>query len=529
MVIREATTAVVMSRRSKKIVTQIESAVRAVRVLLGVLACFVLVAHRPFTTSPDWVMLAIVVGAVILGVGALNALSVQVERQRADSNFAKTVGQFLDVAASVGLVVALDAPLQGQAYVLLVIPVVSGSVRHGSASAMLSWFGGSAAYATLALTGIVDVPDSFNFLVRTSGILLVIAATVGILARWMREGWEVQNELTVAAAAREERLSTIEAAARAMARLPADEALSVCLQHTLRLRFDTASRRKPDQTRPAQAFGQGDLVSAMEAPESLNAGQIVLTKWTTRKETVVYSASVLESQTENVITGWSTEPINEDQASALATLVAQTSASIETSTLLNQLRSQAAHDSLTGLPNRRYFDQALDGFANSTSRLSVAFVDVDYFKQVNDRYGHSAGDHVLTIIAQRLQGSVPPGDMVARIGGDEFVVLMRDANPDSCQRVGEAIATSMRSPIVADGKPLFITLSVGFALGTAPLAPADLLETADTALYNAKESGRNRIVYSLMDQSVSAPDASMPSIAATRQPDRGVVSPGLKA
>jgi len=521
MVIREAADAIVNSRRTAKIVTQIESAVRAVRVLLAVLACFVLIAHRPFTRTPDWVMLGITVGAVIVVALGLNALSVHVERRRIETTASKVIGQILDVAAAVGLVIVLDAPLEGQAYVLLVIPVVSGSVRHGSASAMLSWAGGSAAYAALALTGIVDVPDSFNFLVRTSGILLVIAATVGILARWMREGWEVQNELTEAAATREKRLSTVEAATRAMARVPSDEALSVCLNHALNLSFDAASRRSVDQIRPTTAVGLADIISDTEAPESLNPGQLVLTKWMAKNETVVFSASVLEPQTGQVITGWSRKRIDEDQASALATLVAQTTTAIETTTLLSKLRTQAAHDPLTGLPNRRAFDQALEGFTNSTSRIGVAFVDIDYFKQVNDRYGHSAGDHVLSIIAQRLQGAVPEGDMVARIGGDEFVVLMRDTDPEACQRVGEAIATAMRSPIVTDGKPLFITLSIGFALGTAPLEAAELLETADTALYDAKEAGRNRIVYSLMNPAASPLESeSMPSIPAVRQPQR---------
>ena len=501
--------------RSATVVTQIESAVRAVRVLLCVLACFVLVAHRPFTRSPNWVLLAIVVSSVIATTATLNSLSLQAERRHVRSTMSMAIGQILDVAAAVGLVIALDAPLQGQAYVLLVIPVVSGSVRHGSASAMLSWAGGSAAYAALSLTGVVDVPDSFNFLVRTSGILLVIAATVGILARWMREGWEIQSELTEAAAAREKRLSTIEAAARSMARLPADEALAVCLQHTLKMPFDAASRRAHDQTQPAQAFGQGDIVSALNVPEALIPGQVVLTKWMTKEKTPIYSASVLEPQTENVVTGWSVDEIAEDQANALATLVAQTSTAIETSTLLSQLRTQAANDALTGLPNRRTFDEALQGYANSTSRLAVAFVDVDYFKQVNDAYGHAAGDHVLKIIAQRLHGAVPAGDIVARIGGDEFVCLLRDTDPDSCQRVGEAIATAMRSPIVTDNKPLFMTLSIGFALGTAPLAPEDLVETADGALYEAKEAGRNRIIYSLMPQ----PAPPLPE-ARTRIADR---------
>lgn len=485
----------VNSRRSPEIITQTESATRAVRVLLGVSACFVLVAHRPFTRSPDWARLAIVVAIIAVGTFLLNFLSVQTQRKWAKSPFWITAGQTLDVAATVGLVVALDAPLQGQAFVLLVIPVVSGSVRHGTASAMLSWAAGCGAYAGLALLGFTADSDSVTTLVRASGVLLVIAATVGILARWMREGWEIQNELTKAAAGREKRLSTIETAARSMARLSPGEALSQCLHHSLDLLFDATSSRPHDSTRLIQVVGDADAVAKLEAPEVVNPGEVALTKWTTNQMPYVYSASVFEPITKTVVTGWSRREIDVDQAEALSTMVAQTTNAIETSTLLSRLRDQASNDSLTGLPNRRSFEQSLVDHAQESMDLAVGFVDVDYFKQVNDHYGHSVGDHVLVVIAQRLSSCLRPGDIAARIGGDEFVVLLRDASDGKIHSVGDALAQAMKAPIVVEGKPLFITLSIGFAGGKGPLDSDELLQSADKALYRAKEAGRNRIVY----------------------------------
>ena len=489
----------VTSRRAPDIITQIESAARAVRVLLAITACFVLVAHRPFTRSPSYVMLAGVLAAIAVGVTALNVLSVQTQRRWSSSSPLIGFGQLLDVAAAVGLVVALDAPLEGQSYVLLVIPVVTGSVRHGTASAMLSWAGGCAAYAAMSLVGVIAVGDSVTSLVRSAGILLVIAATVGILARWMREGWEIQNELTDAAAEREGRLQTIEAAARAMARLSADEAISLCLHHSLHLRFDAVTSRPEDSSEFAQLVGETTVVAQLEGREVVTDGEISLTKWTKHDAAYAYSASVIEPLTKTVITGWSTLETDSEQAKALSMMVAQTTNAIETSTLLSQLRSEASSDALTGLSNRRSFEEALNEIARTRSPVAIGFVDVDYFKQVNDHYGHAAGDFVLSTIARRLEASLRPGDVAARIGGDEFVVLLRDATAEDTRRVGDAIALAMRSPIVVDGKPLFITLSIGFVNQTAPLDPDALMEQADQAVYRAKEGGRNRIVYSMSD------------------------------
>lgn len=496
----------VTSRRASDIITQIESAARAVRVLLGITACFVLVAHRPFTRSPSYVMLVAVVAAIAFGVLALNFLSVQTQRRWPSSTALITLGQVLDVAAAVGLVVALDAPLEGQSYVLLVIPVVTGSVRHGTASAMLSWAGGCAAYAALSLVGVIARGDSVTSLVRSAGILLVIAATVGILARWMREGWEIQNELTEAAAERELRLQAIEAAARAMARMSAGEAVSLCLHHSLRLRFDAVSSRPNDSGEFTQLVGEAKVVAKLEGREIVAQGEISLTKWTKHETAYVYSASVFEPLTNTVITGWSRREIDGEQAKAFSMMVAQTTNAIETSTLLSELRSEASIDALTGLPNRRQFEATLSEHSKTQSRLAIGFVDVDYFKQVNDRFGHAAGDNVLSSIARRLEASLRPGDVAARIGGDEFVVLLRDATPEETRRVGDAIMQAMRSPIVVDGRPLFITLSIGFANQMAPLDPDALMELADQAVYQAKEGGRNQITYNFAEAKL--PDAT---------------------
>jgi diguanylate cyclase (GGDEF)-like protein/PAS domain S-box-containing protein len=162
-----------------------------------------------------------------------------------------------------------------------------------------------------------------------------------------------------------------------------------------------------------------------------------------------------------------------------------------------QLAQQAFYDPLTGLPNRALF---LDRLALAVTRarrrrssmFSILFLDVDRFKDVNDSLGHLKGDLLLTAIARRLETCVRPGDTVARLGGDEFTLLlddMRDA-ADAVQ-VADRILEQMRMPFILEGHEVFATVSIGIAPGAHYDKSDDLLRDADTAMYRAKERGKN--------------------------------------
>lgn len=166
-----------------------------------------------------------------------------------------------------------------------------------------------------------------------------------------------------------------------------------------------------------------------------------------------------------------------------------------------QLLHDALHDSLTGLPNRILFADRLAQALLRTSRASdrrfwVLFVDVDRFKVVNDSLGHLAGDQLLVQIAQRLEHSLRPADTVARLGGDEFGILIEDIDStDDIDRMVNRIVEPMRAPHTLDGREVYVTVSVGSVLGSAPYTrPEDVLRDADTALYRAKALGRDRHV-----------------------------------
>lgn len=163
----------------------------------------------------------------------------------------------------------------------------------------------------------------------------------------------------------------------------------------------------------------------------------------------------------------------------------------------HQLVEQARLDVLTGLPNRRAFDerlaQAIARSRRSEQPMAVIFLDVDHFKQINDTYGHGIGDQVLTEFARRLQQSVRVTDTVARLAGDEFVVILELLSArDDVVLVARKIAEAIRLPFMLDNLMLQVTSSQGIAyLEGQDVTAADMMEKADSALYDAKRAGRN--------------------------------------
>ncbi|MFD1625288.1 EAL domain-containing protein [Azospirillum griseum] len=157
----------------------------------------------------------------------------------------------------------------------------------------------------------------------------------------------------------------------------------------------------------------------------------------------------------------------------------------------------AHFDALTGLPNRvLLFDriaQALKEARRDGGKVAVLFIDLDRFKVINDSLGHSFGDEVLRLVARRLQGVVRESDTVGRLGGDEFLIVARQAKEaNDAAQVAEKVVAQLAKPIVVSGQSFVVTPSVGISLYPDDAEDAEgLIRCADIAMYNAKESGRN--------------------------------------
>lgn len=167
-----------------------------------------------------------------------------------------------------------------------------------------------------------------------------------------------------------------------------------------------------------------------------------------------------------------------------------------------RIEHQAYHDALTGLPNRSLFqDRVTMAMARSRrtgKSLAILFLDLDYFKDINDTFGHTAGDRLLQEIAARLRVSVRDEDTVARIGGDEFLILLVEVGSEEDARaVADKLLTAMQAPVEVGGRRIRATGSVGMALFPANGEDPDaLVEAADRAMYQAKSQGRNTVVVS---------------------------------
>ncbi|WP_349252043.1 EAL domain-containing protein [Ciceribacter sp. L1K23] len=161
----------------------------------------------------------------------------------------------------------------------------------------------------------------------------------------------------------------------------------------------------------------------------------------------------------------------------------------------------ALHDHLTDLPNRRYLDAMLDQMEEhcrlTHKRLAVLHIDLDRFKQINDTLGHNAGDALLRHAASILRSEVAAGDFVARIGGDEFVVLVQFEGPEKrLGKLAERLIDHTRRPVTIEGHECRFGSSIGVAVSRGPVINArQLLLNADMALYHAKNRGRNRFEF----------------------------------
>jgi diguanylate cyclase (GGDEF)-like protein/PAS domain S-box-containing protein len=165
---------------------------------------------------------------------------------------------------------------------------------------------------------------------------------------------------------------------------------------------------------------------------------------------------------------------------------------------LEDMRKKAYIDTVTGIPNRRFAEESicecLDTLRQNGRGFAVLMGDIDFFKRVNDTYGHDAGDAVLAAVADTLRSGVRSLDVVSRWGGEEFLVILRDANKKAALRRADALRRAVAERIVEDdGNFVTVTISFGGTSARKEDTIESLAERADECLYRSKESGRDRV------------------------------------
>ncbi len=193
------------------------------------------------------------------------------------------------------------------------------------------------------------------------------------------------------------------------------------------------------------------------------------------------------------------EPWGPASRRLLAAAAIETATAFERTDLYRTAAANASTDPLTGLPNRRYFDEFCGLLARrrrAGDAVAVLMIDIDRFKVLNDTYGHPTGDVVLREVAKAIVSAVREEDVPARVGGEEFAVLLRNAGPDVAIEVGERVRSAVRELDLSDAGVPGVSVSVGVAnaLGADEAIP-DIIGRADRALLRAKREGRDRVVW----------------------------------
>jgi len=221
-------------------------------------------------------------------------------------------------------------------------------------------------------------------------------------------------------------------------------------------------------------------------------------------------------------TGTPLTRLPDDNLADLGTIATLAGARIGLLRVMAETQLQAATDSLTGLPNRRSFQQQLSAVRRTSTTLSLAMADLDHFKTLNDTYGHDTGDRALLLFAQVLRDSLRAPDLLCRHGGEEFVIAFPACTADNARVALDATRARLDAAITVAGLPKY-TVSFGVIEAAAGEDLPGLIGRADAALYDAKHHGRDQVV--VHDHTGRAPSPSAPARELPDQRGKPTVAP----
>jgi diguanylate cyclase (GGDEF)-like protein len=510
----------------------IEVALRRVRLFAGAL----ILARFLTSSSLPNIVAFLLCGAFV----SVNVVSMIAQRQPARTRVLLGVVQLLADTIVLLLVVYVQTAHTGADtadWAVLVLPAIEGAIRFRVPGAVLSWgmvaAGYSAWYSTTTSSGI-----EMSTLFERLTIVFLVALPIGFLADDLVDEINAHRRAFGEA---EHRTALLRAAALGGQRstsLDVDEILGVLREIVGGMGFaeveifELHGSQLPDlharplhQSRDVLAIPPGDhrLLAAFEArrtghatvwpPLGADEVQSAPGRRSRRRRSSAAPARYSRTFAMPITTTGDVQVVltarwpgpgapSDSETESLELLAAQAGASLrnalqhrELNTLKNRLEHEASHDPLTELPNRRRFIEQLErmcGRGRHGDLIAVLFLDLDGFKTVNDRFGHECGNDLLVDVASRLRGCVRPGDVVARMGGDEFTVMLtRLESVAPTVEVAERITSMLHDAFRIAGLEVHISASIGIAVAPADAAnPGDLLRRADVAMYRAKSQGK---------------------------------------
>ena len=494
----------------------VEAAFRRVRLLVGVLVLARLWANA---SIPHLAAIALV-GAF----WSINLVAYLGERQDARTRTLFGVLQMLtDTLVVLLMVWAMQhghANTDSADWAVLVLPAIEGAIRFGIGGAIASWLVLAGGYwgTNMAATPSLEA----STIAQRLTVVLLVALPVGYLADQLVAEIDAHRQGRAQAEQRSALLRTAALASRRASLLDVDEILAVIAETVAEMGFtdpavfELRGRQSDDPTTyKARALRgstleieipDGDERIAAAAEVRASGDPVVRTSATSIGTSLVALAIPMPDDQFVALTAhWPTPPpVPDGPVESLELFAAQAGASIHNARrhrglqeLKDELDHEASHDSLTSLANRRRFTEELERVSvrgRPGDLVGVLFCDLDGFKDVNDHYGHDAGNELLVEVADRLRHSVRPGDLVARIGGDEFVIMLtRLESTAPAAAIAERVCTLLREPILLGADAVCISTSVGIALAPADRADtADLMRRADAAMYHAKSEGKAR-------------------------------------
>lgn len=512
----------------------VEAALRNLRILAAALL-FLYYATRtaPMPTVPiPPLALAFALAASLLGVNLLSLAG----RRTGGSRAAAALGA-AELAADATLVFVvvsvLEVTRKDLIWVALVVPVLEGALRYRMRGAVLTWATLGAAYlvvelylfrASAASVGAGALLGELQTVIHRLAVVLLVAVPCGYLSEQLLADMKVTRLAGRDALHRSGLLHRVAQAGERVAQLD-EQVLEAVLECTSALGFDAAEvrERQPDGTwglSARQLAGRSRLPAAHDLTAAtalaLERHATVVVDW--RGGTPGERALLTRADLEAVIivpllrpaeaamlicAGLRTAASLEPQVECLELLARQAGTALRNGVLVSELRDlqgrlehQAFHDPLTSLPNRARFLLALEqSLADPQAEETfILFLDLDRFKPVNDSFGHEVGDELLKAVSGRLLECVREGDIVARFGGDEFVILMHPvgtaAEPDL---IAKRVLAALSVPFTPAGHEVVVGISVGIvAADDAGISAAEVLRRADVAMYEAKRLGRGR-------------------------------------